>query len=265
MNLCINTGFTDRLSFEDRLRLIKEAGFDSVMMNFKTPAEFRGEVDIIRKSGLRIENMHCPFGNGMMNRLWSDEDPAQTLMLIHSAIDCCSLYGIKTLVVHPSDGLEPPSVSQCGLKYFQGIVSYAEKKNVRTAFENIQRPEYLKTLFERLEGGNIGFCFDTGHENCFSKGKDMLSEYGERLCALHIHDNNGEADSHLIPFDGNIDFSETVKRLCALDYRGAVSLEVMTDKSRLYDALTPELYIKRAYSAAKRLSSYFKAEKENER
>ena len=91
--------------------------------------------------------MHCPFGNGMMNRLWSDENPAQTLMLIHSAIDCCSFYGIKTLVVHPSDGFEPPSVSQCGLKYFQGIVSYAEKKNVRTAFENIQRPEYLKNAF----------------------------------------------------------------------------------------------------------------------
>ena len=49
MNLCINTGFTDRLSFEERLRLIREAGFDSVMMNFKTPAEFRSEIDIIRK------------------------------------------------------------------------------------------------------------------------------------------------------------------------------------------------------------------------
>ena len=188
MNLCINTGFTDRLSFEERLRLIREAGFDSVMMNFKTPAEFRSEVDIIRKNGLRIENMHCPFGNGMMNRLWSDENPAQTLMLIHSAIDCCSFTVLKPSLFTRRTGSSRLRYLNADLKYFQGIVSYAEKKNVRTAFENIQRPEYLKTLFERLHGGNIGFALIRDMKTAFQREQICFpsTEKGSALCIFTI-------------------------------------------------------------------------------
>lgn len=254
MKLCINADFTDSVSFENRIELIKSAGFDSVMMSFKDAASFRTNVGAVRKSGLKIENVHCPFGNDMMNRLWSDDKAFETLIMIQAAVDCCAMFHVKTLVVHPTDGMTPPPVSEEGVKYFQGIADYAARLGINIAFENIQRPEYLEVLFKKLNGKNIKFCYDSGHENCFSKGTDCLSEYGNRLCALHIHDNDGTDDSHLVPFDGNINYEPFLKKLCTLEYSGIISLEVMQHKSDNYSDYTPEDYISHAYDAAKHLA-----------
>ena len=50
--------------------------------------------------------------------------------------------------------------------------------NVDLAFENIERPEYLDTIFGECDDTNVRLCYDLGHENCFSKGSDVLGKYG---------------------------------------------------------------------------------------
>ena len=251
MILSINTNYTKTTPFEDRIRMIKDAGFKSVIMFWNGSDVFEQELLCVKENGLRIESVHAPFH--MMNELWTDTDPVKSLIKLHGAIDSCSNYAIKTLVVHPTDTTAPPPVSEVGKTYFRGLIRYAKSMNVDLAFENIERPEYLDTIFGECDDTNVKLCYDLGHENCFSKGSDVLGKYGERLKALHIHDNDGNSDQHAIPFDGNIDMQRFVSKLKELEYYGMITLEVMRDRSDLYDDLTDEQFLAKAFEAGKKL------------
>lgn len=251
MILCINTNYTKDTPFEKRIELIKNAGFKSVMLFWNGSDVFQDELMCVKENGLRIENVHAPFH--MMNNLWTDENPMDSLIKLHGAIDSCHNFAIKTLVVHPTDTTTPPPVSECGKTYFKGLVRYAKSLNVDLAFENIECPEYLDTIFGECDDTNVRLCYDLGHENCFSKGSDVLSKYGGRLKALHIHDNDGVSDQHTIPFDGNIDMQRFVSKLKELDYYGVISLEVMRYRSSLYDGMTDEQFLAKAFDVAKKL------------
>ena len=251
MILSINTNYTKTTPFEDRIRMIKDAGFKSVIMFWNGSDVFQDELMCVKENGLRIENVHAPFH--MMNNLWTDENPMDSLIKLHGAIDSCHNFAIKTLVVHPTDTTTPPPVSECGKTYFKGLIRYAKSLNVDLAFENIECPEYLDTIFGECDDTNVKLCYDLGHENCFSKGSDVLSKYGDRLKALHIHDNDGVSDQHAIPFDGNIDMQRFVSKLKELDYYGVISLEVMRYRCSLYDGMTDEQFLAKAFDAAKKL------------
>lgn len=251
MILCINTNYTKDTPFEKRIELIKKAGFKSVMLFWNGSDVFQDELMCVKENGLRIENVHAPFH--MMNNLWTDENPMDSLIKLHGAIDSCHNFAIKTLVVHPTDTTTPPPVSECGKTYFKGLIRYAKSLNVDLAFENIECPEYLDTIFGECDDTNVRLCYDLGHENCFSKGSDVLSKYGSRLKTLHIHDNDGTADQHAIPFDGNIDVQRFVSKLKELDYYGVISLEVMRNRCSLYDGMTDEQFLAKAFDAAKKL------------
>ena len=54
----------------------------------------------------------------------------------------------------------------------------------------------------------------------------MVRLLGDRLCAVHIHDNTGDRDDHLPPYFGNVPFEGFVDALREIDYRGNVNFEV---------------------------------------
>lgn len=76
---------------------------------------------------------------------------------------------------------------------------------------------------------------DTGHVNVVAMriGKkssaytiEHLKKLGEDLAHVHMDDNIGNADDHLVPRDGNIDFRPFAKALKESDYKGYVSVEI---------------------------------------
>ena len=71
-------------------------------------------------------------------------------------------------------------------------------------------------------------CLDIGHAEMRGSGSgaaNMIYALGDRLQALHIHDNDRWHDSHQIPFSMNIDFKSIVKALKSIGYRGYFTLE----------------------------------------
>ena len=57
------------------------------------------------------------------------------------------------------------------------------------------------------------FCFDCGHENLYNHGVGVLEAHADRLSALHLHDNFGLSDDHMLPFDARIDWRGMAQRL----------------------------------------------------
>jgi len=90
------------------------------------------------------------------------------------------------------------------------IIDTAERLSVNIAVKNMSRPEYLGRIFNNIQSERLGFLFDSGHCNVFTPDIDLLSLYGDKLMALHLHDNNGAEDWHSLLFSGNVNWTVSV-------------------------------------------------------
>ena len=107
-------------------------------------------------------------------------------------------------------------------------------KGVQIAFENQRKLANIAWTFEEIEDApNVGFCWDTGHENCFTPGRQYMPLFGKKLICTHIHDNNGvfDHDEHLLPFDGKLDFVRAARQIRESGFTGALVLEVEPPES----------------------------------
>ena len=127
--------------------------------------------------------------------------------------------GGSTMIIHTNYS---PFFSRAGLREWLGnwiermpsILGKAESLGVRVALENAweERPEVLAHLIDVLPAGQAFACLDAGHVNAFShlSVKRWWDVLGDRVIALHLHDNDGLSDDHLAPGAGTFDFPALV-------------------------------------------------------
>jgi sugar phosphate isomerase/epimerase len=255
----IFTWFGYVLPMEQRFNMIKNAGFDHVMLWWgndfeEIDGDRREHAALARKYKLEVENIHTPYNNA--NELWHDclnGDQHQRLLL--ACIEDCAKFHIPTAVIHITAGDELPELNEIGYQRISQLVELAEKKEINLALENLRYPEYLSKIFSRVQSKRLGFCYDSGHENCYGKGQKLLDTYGEKLFAMHLHDNDGAWDQHMLPFEGNINWSHVMNKIKEIEYKGAISLEVDANNYEQAPELRekPEDYLARAYQAVSKL------------
>ena len=161
------------------------------------------------------------------------------------AIEISGIMGIRTLVIHPVAfgnyiGREE-YVFEKNMQYFKGLLPYAEEHGVKLACENMWCSDKRKKVTTGGVCGNpfeharyideinhplLVACIDVGH--CSLSGReasDCIRVLGDRLGALHIHDNDYLDDMHTLPGLSEINFNEIMKALKDIDYKGDFTLE----------------------------------------
>ncbi|MDD4495679.1 MAG: sugar phosphate isomerase/epimerase [Eubacteriales bacterium] len=257
MNLSIVDWFGYNLSPQHRMRVIKEAGFTGVMLLWADyfDKDYKLFPEYARNAGLTIDNAHAPYLNA--NHLWEDTiDGQEAYQEIVTCLEDCAAYNIPTLVMHPENKKGTETVSlpydfSVGIERIKRIIETAERLNVNVAMENMSHPEYLEHIFKNVQSKKLGFCFDSGHCNVFTPGVDFLSLYGDKLMALHLHDNNGADDWHALPFTGNVIWSDIGRKLKELSYDGSIALEV--GNTKFEHIKKPEEFLKHAIESAERI------------
>lgn len=241
-------------------RLMKEYGFDSTFSGVRASDKEQAELaETITKNGIFYESLHAPFDH--INDIWFDTDGGvQMTDELKASIDRCAAADVPILVVHLSSGLTPPPTTDIGRGRFAELVEYAARKNVSIAFENQRMLANIAWAFEEFKDAkNVGFCWDCGHEYCFSPGRRYMPLFGDRLIFTHLHDNTCEfnIDRHLIPFDGNIPFDFIAKQIKESGYTGTLMLETFPrfteGKYDSYQDYSLEQFISRSADAAKKL------------
>lgn len=155
------------------------------------------------------------------------------------AIECTAEAGGKICIIHPDNNKSPEENAEMYLE----LLPFAKGCDVKIATENMWNwdvekghssfaacatPESFNAHLDAVNDDYFTACLDIGHAEM--KGSDttaveMILALGERLTALHIHDNNKLDDSHQIPFSMDIDFVEIVKALKKINYNGYFTLE----------------------------------------
>ena len=249
------------LPLKERLHLISEAGFTSVMLwwgneFYELDGEKMEHPDLARKHNLLVENVHAPYQ--FTNDLWDEGLNGNNFeKLIAGCIEDCAACEVPTLVMHIANGPMQPGSVNAGIQRLTRLLELAERNHITLALENVDNIEYLDLVFSRLHSDCLGFCYDSGHEFAVSGKFLLLNKYGSMLKALHLHDNNGKEDQHLLPGEGHLDWIKVTSQIRDTGYKGSLSLE---SSAPWYEDLdeskreSPEHYLRRAYQAAKKLS-----------
>ena len=201
--------------YRKRIEMIKNAGFDGVMLWWENeegdwPIDRFEMVRRANDSELTIFNIHMSGTDD--NAIWNTDNFTREKHLrpIQKTIEEISDLGYTNLVLHLCERGDVPAPNLPLLHSIEELLPYAEDNHLILSLENTWRADYLEYVWEAFPGvKELGFCFDTSHANL----KDqfyLLEKYNDRLSALHISDNDGSADQHRLPFDGNIDFSHKV-------------------------------------------------------
>ncbi len=98
---------------------------------------------------------------------------------------------------------------------------FAKESGVQVLLENIPNelstPERLLEFmhYTRLD---LKVCFDTGHAHMSGGVQPAFQTLKDRIACAHVHDNHREKDEHLLPFQGEIDWEQTLR-----DFRAALA------------------------------------------
>lgn len=237
----------------DRYRLIKEAGFDGVLLwwsdGFERGADYRAGADYARNAGLVIENIHTPIQE--QDKLSCDNLDGEYLLECYlQCVRDCAEFGIPTMVVHLPDDKYP--INELGLERIKRIAAKAEEHEVNVALENVRNIQNVMCALDTIDSVRIGFCYDSCHHENYASGNDLLGKYGSRLMALHLHDNGGVMGQHQLPFDGNICWSGVIEKMTETGYNGATALEPMNWG---YESLPIQEFLRKAHEKAKVLEN----------
>ncbi len=240
------------IELSEQIELMKNYGFRHTFIMADSPELMDENAEKISSSGLVIDTLHAPFYK--INDIWEKGDAGEiVLSRLKSSVAQCHRYGVPVLVVHLSSGLPAPLISDAGNERFSRLMEYAEKLGVKIAYENQRCLANIALAFERFSEAR--FCWDVGHEGCFTPGKRYMPLFGERLETVHLHDNNlvYNQDLHLLPYDGRLDYGYIAQTLANADYNGTLMIEAFRGHSELYSNMKPEEYYERAAKNINRL------------
>ena len=89
--------------------------------------------------------------------------------------------------------------------------------------------EALK-LVEELGHENLGVLLDNGHAHVVGEVMEQtVRSLGDRLFHVHVDDNNGLRDQHLVPGEGDFDFVSFIGILREVGYNGYLAAELSWD------------------------------------
>jgi sugar phosphate isomerase/epimerase len=141
---------------------------------------------------------------------------------IKRAIDVAEHLPFRYLVLHLGlDGEEYDLRKfDAALTSIEHLRIFAKARGVEVLLENIPNglaaPERLLEFIRYSHFDNQKVCFDTGHAHMTSGVRAGFEMLKGRIASTHVHDNRHEKDEHLFPFDGDIDWEQTIR-----DFRSA--------------------------------------------
>ena len=244
MKLSVWSSYYYTLSPEDALRQLKAHGYDycelssehsEVLLDRGDPKEVGEKFgNFARELGIEILQGHLFFWG---KRICNPDDRA----LIKKQLDLFLAIGVKNAVLHcdalaDKDGVKAPvDIARVeNIKAISELLDHVKGTELVICLENLissdvaNSAQGLMFFINHFNSENLGICLDTGHLNL--KDKDQVAFIrlaGKHIKALHLADNEGQNDQHMMPYGkGNVDFVSVIREMKRLGYEGLYNLEI---------------------------------------
>ena len=230
-------------SSEERVKLIKEAGFNCVMTSdderfLDENGTLKYQCKLFDNYGLKKSSLHMRYLSEDLHYFWEDnKNGKKALKNLLKDVKLAKKFGFTCVVVHLFNN---GNFTEIGKERLIKVLEYCAKVDIPLAIENINDQKLFIKVFDEIKHPYLNFCYDSGHNNCFDKDFDYLSKYGDKLIALHLHDNDGTSDQHTLNKFGNIDWDMIAQKLAKspkLKYLDYELLMIVKNGVSMNDAL----------------------------
>lgn len=240
----------DRLD-EAGLKRAKAHGYDCLDYGFLSETEtpyyalntadfekhYTEERRMAEDAGISIYQTHGPWRWPPKDTESADRKERFEKMCM--ALTATKLLGAQYMVIHPimpfgdHANPDPKRFHEMNVEFFAALTKVARQEGVGISFENmpmpvltLARPSEMLAFAREIDSEYFTVCLDTGHAAiCGESPAQGVRLLGKMLTVLHVHDNDGHRDQHLMPYEGSIDWEDFRKALKETDFSGVLSLE----------------------------------------
>ncbi len=193
---------------------------------------------------LKVHSLHAPMNRDLSEKRESMTpisiaEPERVRRLdavdeVKRALEVAEHVPVRYLVQH-LDGRMPMDERRkdAAFNSLEHLLAFAKQRGVTIALENtpgeLATPANLRHFIEDTRLHDLRLCFDTGHAHMEDGVERSYETMRELVVTTHVHDNHGEKDEHLPPFEGSIDWDATLKKFGnapAADNRLPIVLEL---------------------------------------
>lgn len=233
-------------SYAECLTRIRAAGFSCVDLNLYTVSEHKSLLvsddwrsvtsSLLQDAdrlGLTFVQAHAPGGNPMK------EDTVDELFdATARTLEVCAALGIPNVVVHSgwAPGVGKEEYFERNATFYRRLFPVMEATGVNVLTENTTRANMgenygffngadMKEFVRYVDHPLFHACWDTGHGNIEGDQYDELIALGSDLYAIHLNDNRGNHDEHLIPFMGTMNMDDVMCGLLDCGFKGPLTFE----------------------------------------
>ena len=262
--------YTFRPSMADKLALFRRVGFRYVHWcddwdneRYYSRADIDGLGEALADAGLQCIDVHGTATRRARIDAPDSAGRALYVRLLRNRIRFCAAVGGDAVVIHPSYQGRTGFVGRDRLARviaaIDAVRTLCDETGVRLAVENMGNRssfsvDVLEWFFDRYPPEFVGWCFDAGHSHQAGDFR-RLQAFGDRLIALHLHDNHGQDDEHQAPFFGTIDWSATMTWIRQTGYAKPLNFEI-THREHLFDG-TMSQYMRDARQRVRRAMKLF--------
>lgn len=247
------SGVNNHFDDENAIKLVAQAGFDAYDMSFCAmdrqndhPMNCDNYLEYVyriryvaQQNNIICNQAHAPFHSSYGD---IQKDEMRFKQIVRS-VEAASFLGAKIIVVHPKQHLKYSEnieeLKNININFYRSLIPYCEKYNIKIAVENMwqfgdgriidstcSKAEEFCDYIDSIGSEWIVACLDVGHVVLTGENiTKIITMLGNRLQALHIHDNDLIHDSHTMPYMMKMDFNEITTALSNIEYQGDITFE----------------------------------------
>ena len=226
------------------LSQIADAGFTAVEIfasrghfDYADKAKIRLIAQTLADRQLKLTSLHAPTSRDLsLNREGGTPlsitevervRRIEAMDELKRAIDVAEALPFSRMILHMGGSRETadPRKRDAAFSSLEHLSLHAHHVGVTLCIENttseMGAPAYLASFLSETRLNALRFNFDIGHAHLVDGPEaDRVSNSFELLrnhvVSAHIHDNHGEKDEHLPPYDGSIDWPAALKLFSSL-------------------------------------------------
>src|SRR5713101_1424757 len=233
--------FVSRKLTPELLGQIAEAGFEGLEIfcsrshfDYTAKTEIQAMAGALAQHRLTLDSLHAPTSRDLSATREGGTPLSicevervrriEAMDELKRAIDVAEDLPYGRMVLHMGGTRETADSRKrdAAFSSLEHLVLHARHTGVTIAVENTTSemgdPAYLRAFVDETRLTGLRFNFDIGHANledgpAEERLEKSFASLRDLVSSVHLHDNHGDKDEHLPPFDGSIDWSTAIPLL----------------------------------------------------